>query len=166
MANARREGKAEDERWHVKKSGARFWGSGLMMQMRNERGKILGYLKILRDLTDRKQAQEKTEELTRALEQRVNERTVELQESHRQLRQLALQLTRTERMERERTAGELHDNLGQLLAFAQMKVAVISSCVSAPEEVIGAAREVREYLDGELYADAYVDLEPAWPGAV
>jgi signal transduction histidine kinase len=50
-------------------------------------------------------------------------------------------------LERERIAADLHDNLGQLLAFAQMKLAAISSCVAAPEEVVEPAREVREYLD-------------------
>src|SRR5436190_6986207 len=55
IRTARRKGRAEDERWHLRKSGTRFWGSGLMMPVRDSKGKLLGYLKIMRDLTDRKQ---------------------------------------------------------------------------------------------------------------
>jgi PAS domain S-box-containing protein len=50
---ARREGRAEDERWHVRKDGTRLWGSGLMQRLDDERtGEQLGYLKIVRDRTE------------------------------------------------------------------------------------------------------------------
>jgi PAS domain S-box-containing protein len=140
LARARKNGSAQNERWHLKKDKSRFWGSGLMMVLRDEKQKHIGYVKILRDLTERKTAQDQLMELNRNLEERVSERTAELGE-------LARQLTRTERLERERIASDLHDNLGQLLAFAQMKLAAISSCVAAPEEVVEPAQEVREYLD-------------------
>lgn len=140
LARARKDGRAQNERWHLRKDRSRFWGSGLMMLLLDDKGQHVGYMKILRDLTERKTAQDQLVELNRTLEDRVRERTKELHE-------LARQLTRTERLERERIAADLHDNLGQLLAFAQMKLATISSCVAAPEEVVEPAREVREYLD-------------------
>jgi PAS domain S-box-containing protein len=140
LARARKDGRALNERWHLRKDRSRFWGSGLMMLLRDEKQKHIGYVKILRDLTERKTAQDQLMELNRTLEERVRERTAELHE-------LATQLTRTERLERERIAADLHDNLGQLLAFAQMKLAGISAAVDAPEEVVEPAREVREYLD-------------------
>ena len=31
-------GRSEDERWHLRKDGSRFWGSGLMMRLRTGRG--------------------------------------------------------------------------------------------------------------------------------
>jgi two-component system, chemotaxis family, CheB/CheR fusion protein len=140
LARARRDGKAQNERWHLRKDGSRFWGSGLMMLLRDEKQKQIGWMKILRDLTERKTAQDQLIELNRTLEERVRERTAELHE-------LARRLTRTERLERERIAADLHDNLGQLLAFAQMKLAGISAAVDAPEAVVEPAQEVREYLD-------------------
>jgi PAS domain S-box-containing protein len=48
-------GRAEDERWHVRKNGSRFWGSGLMMPLADGSG----FVKILRDLTERRAAQER-----------------------------------------------------------------------------------------------------------
>lgn len=50
-ATARREGRAADERMHLRKDGSRFRGTGIMMLMRNQRGEAVGFVKILRDLT-------------------------------------------------------------------------------------------------------------------
>ncbi|HEX2544850.1 MAG TPA: CheR family methyltransferase [Ramlibacter sp.] len=49
---ARREGRASDERIHVRKDGSRFRGTGTMMLMRNPAGEPVGFVKILRDLTN------------------------------------------------------------------------------------------------------------------
>jgi PAS domain S-box-containing protein len=147
IATARRRGRAEDERWHLRKDGSRIWGSGLMMPLHSDDGKIAGYLKILRDLTERKAAQDSMVELNRTLEERVRQRTAELEQSHSDLAESARQVARTERIERERIAADLHDNLGQMLALAQMKVAAISSSVAIDDNIASMAREVREYLD-------------------
>ncbi len=51
MKDALRRGRASDERWHLTKSGARFWASGEMMPLLDGDGAHLGFLKILRDRT-------------------------------------------------------------------------------------------------------------------
>src|SRR5690242_13960022 len=51
---ARREGRAEDERWHRRKDGSRFWGSGVMTAIRDNGGNLLGLAKVMRDLSERK----------------------------------------------------------------------------------------------------------------
>lgn len=48
---ARNEGRAADERLHMRKDGSRFPGSGVMMLMRNQAGEAVGFVKILRDLS-------------------------------------------------------------------------------------------------------------------
>ena len=57
LAQASAAGHAEDERWHVRKNGRRFWGSGVMTALRDPKGSIRGFVKILRDETARKQAE-------------------------------------------------------------------------------------------------------------
>jgi PAS domain S-box-containing protein len=57
MSDARTYGFAEDERWHVRKNGSTFWGSGIMSPIVHD-GKLLGYVKIFRDRT-KHTAQEK-----------------------------------------------------------------------------------------------------------
>jgi two-component system CheB/CheR fusion protein len=49
---ALRDGRAADERWHVRRDGSRFWGSGVMMVLRNDAGEAVGLAKIFRDQTD------------------------------------------------------------------------------------------------------------------
>ena len=51
MAAAQREGRAHDERWHVRKSGQRFWASGELMPLRDDSRTVTGFVKILRDRT-------------------------------------------------------------------------------------------------------------------
>ncbi|HEX9995932.1 MAG TPA: PAS domain S-box protein [Abditibacterium sp.] len=59
LETARHEGRAADERWHLRKEGSRFYASGVMTALRaNPRQ---GFVKILRDLTAEKQAKEALE---------------------------------------------------------------------------------------------------------
>jgi PAS domain S-box-containing protein len=52
------DGRSEDERWHMRKDGSRFWASGLMMALRGDDGEIIGFLKIVRDETARREAED------------------------------------------------------------------------------------------------------------
>ena len=58
--SAIREGRALDERWHIRKDGSRFWGSGVMMPM-HDADRTVGLIKIFRDDTEARQAQEAQE---------------------------------------------------------------------------------------------------------
>lgn len=51
-------GRAEDERWHVRKDGYWFWASGIVTPLRDETGELRGFAKILRDFTERKRAED------------------------------------------------------------------------------------------------------------
>ncbi|MCI0756232.1 PAS domain S-box protein [Teichococcus vastitatis] len=57
MSAARLEGRAVDERWHLRKDGTRFWGAGSMTRLEDkESGTHLGYVKIVRDRTEQHEA--------------------------------------------------------------------------------------------------------------
>ena len=51
---ALREGRAEDERWHLRKDGTRFWGSGVLTPLRSNSGELRGYAKVMRDRTEQR----------------------------------------------------------------------------------------------------------------
>ena len=51
-------GKAEDKRWHVKKDGSRFFANGVMNPLRDDAGHLLGFVKVLRDDTERTTAEQ------------------------------------------------------------------------------------------------------------
>ncbi|WP_267395459.1 MULTISPECIES: PAS domain S-box protein [unclassified Sphingomonas] len=62
MRAAREEGRAIDERWHLRKDGEQFWASGEMAPLNDEAGRHIGYVKILRDRTEQHLAGQALEE--------------------------------------------------------------------------------------------------------
>jgi len=56
LETARTTGRSSDENWLVRKDGSRFWASGLITALQD--GSLQGYVKVLRDLSERKQAKE------------------------------------------------------------------------------------------------------------
>src|ERR1043165_4099891 len=48
------EGRFEDEGWRVRKDGSRFWANVIITALRDEEGKLLGFSKITRDLSERR----------------------------------------------------------------------------------------------------------------
>ena len=61
LQTARDEGRFEAEGWRVRKDGTRFWASVVIDPIRDGEGKLLGFTKITRDLTERKKTQEQLE---------------------------------------------------------------------------------------------------------
>ncbi|MBP0447340.1 PAS domain S-box protein [Roseomonas sp. SSH11] len=62
IEEARASGLSRDERWHLRKDGARFWGAGSMSRLEDaESGEHLGYCKIVRDRTEQHQAGQRLE---------------------------------------------------------------------------------------------------------
>jgi PAS domain S-box-containing protein len=56
--SALRDGRAEDERWHMRQDGSRFWGSGLLMPLKG----TSGFVKIMRDHTERHRSEQELKE--------------------------------------------------------------------------------------------------------
>jgi PAS domain S-box-containing protein len=61
LESAAREGCFEKEGWRVRKDGSQFWAHVVIDPIRNDGGDIIGYAKITRDITERREAQEKLE---------------------------------------------------------------------------------------------------------
>lgn len=59
LTTALKEGRAIDERFHMRKDGSRFWGTGLVFPLYDEEGNHRGYTKIMRNLREEKEAQDK-----------------------------------------------------------------------------------------------------------
>jgi PAS domain S-box-containing protein len=50
-------GKAAHEGWRVRKDGSRFWGNIVITALHNQMGEVIGFSKVTRDLTERKNAE-------------------------------------------------------------------------------------------------------------
>jgi PAS domain S-box-containing protein len=107
---ARAEGKYEEEGWRVRKDGTTFWSSVLITPIYNKAGKLVGYGKVTRDLTERRAAEERAlEDARRVAVQEAGlhaaeERTRELQDLAEQLRTQTIELA--QRREEAETANQ------------------------------------------------------------
>jgi PAS domain S-box-containing protein len=59
---ATREGRFADEGWRIRKDGSRFWASVVITALRTSNGQLVGFGKVTRDLTERRQAEEAVRE--------------------------------------------------------------------------------------------------------
>jgi PAS domain S-box-containing protein len=64
---ARDNGRYEEEGWRVRKDGTFFWASVVIDAIRDDHGHILGFAKITRDISERREAQQKLEKIQRQL---------------------------------------------------------------------------------------------------
>lgn len=63
------EGRATDNRWHVVKDGSLFYAFGLVFPLIGTDGEMLGYVKILQDLTERKKSEDDIKKYVKELEE-------------------------------------------------------------------------------------------------
>ena len=68
IETALKEGRATDNRWHIAKDKSLFYAYGLVFPLMGLDGEMMGYVKILRDLTDRKQSEDAIKKYIRELE--------------------------------------------------------------------------------------------------
>jgi PAS domain S-box-containing protein len=108
------EGTYEEEGLRVRKDRSRFWASILITALRDEGGTLRGFSKVTRDITERKQTEEKIRRLNETLEEQVTERTAQLIDQERRLKELVGKLVEAQEEERHRIAYEVHDGLTQI----------------------------------------------------
>ena len=104
-------GKCEDEGWRIRKDGSRFWASVVITAIRDAKGRLAGFSKVTRDLTERRAAHDRAIEDARRLAAEEAARgaaeaqTQELRSLSEQLRTQSLELER--RREEAETANRV-----------------------------------------------------------
>ena len=142
MRTAAETGSSEDERWHLRKDGTRFYVSGVMQPLKD--GKIDGFVKVARDLTER----------------------IKIEQIERD-KEMLQKLVGAQEDERKRIARDLHDELGQKLTALRLKLEnVRKSCEDT--EICGGVDEAQllakqiddgvDFLAWELRPAALDDL--------
>jgi PAS domain S-box-containing protein len=127
MEEAERNGSCVTESWRVRRDGARCWASGSLTAVRNETGKLTGFIRMARDMTGHKQIEDAQARLAGGLEVRVRERTLQMEDAQARL---AAEL---EDRVRERTL-QLEANMEELRRRN----------AEAEASAINAARELQE----------------------
>ncbi|HTL80883.1 MAG TPA: PAS domain-containing sensor histidine kinase [Bacteroidia bacterium] len=69
IETASRDGRAVDNKWHIRKDGSKFYAYGLVFPFLGINGEMLGYVKILRDLTERKKSEDSIAKYVKELEE-------------------------------------------------------------------------------------------------
>lgn len=121
----------------ISKDGRRIDVSITMSPLKDRNGRILGVSKIIRDISEQKRAQVLLHQALGELEKKVQERTAELSQANRSLRDLSDRLMQVQEDERSRLARDLHDEVGQLLTALKIDLQAIQH--SANDQFPGGA---------------------------
>lgn len=155
LALAVEQGEHSLEGWRARKDGSRFWAAVTTAALRDSAGNLRGFAKVMRDMTERKQAEEEIRKLNTELEQRVIDRTAALD--------AALKQERAARSEADASGAKVRQLLemapdGILIATQDGSVSFVNNKALEmfgyePKELLGAQVET---LIPERYRDAHV----------
>jgi PAS domain S-box-containing protein len=75
LDDAAEHGSASDDRWMRKKDGTRFWAAGITTARRDDAGRLVGYTKVMRDMTAQKRMQDELRQLAADLSEADRRKT-------------------------------------------------------------------------------------------
>jgi PAS domain S-box-containing protein len=110
LRTATDEGHADDTRWLVHKNGERFWAEGVTTAVRNHRGNVVGFAKVTRDATERRNLEQQLERSNDELQRFAYTVSHDLQEPLRTIRSYAELLSR-------RYGDKLDQDAGEFITF-------------------------------------------------
>jgi PAS domain S-box-containing protein len=155
---AGREGRYSDEGLRVRKDGTTFWANVVITALKDKEGKLLGFSKVTRDLTERRELEERSRELNKELRTRIaqqveSQRQVELRTL--QLQKLSGELLHVQDEERRRISRTLHDELGQELAALKIELDMqddtkLTPALEMVDRAIGKVRNLSYLLHPPL----------------
>ena len=179
LETAVREGKYENEAWRVRKDGTRFWASVVLDPIYDRHGELVGFAKVTRDITERRQANLELEEARAALAQSqklqalgeltggiahdFNNLMTVIRGSADLLRRVNLDEEKRERYLQAiiETADRAADLTSQLLAFSRRQ-ALRPEVIDINVRLDALGEVLSRTLDGQVTVE--LDLAPdLWP---
>jgi len=185
LEGALRVGRFEDEGWRIRKDGSRFWANVVITPMREAGGRLLGFAKVTRDLSERKRHEEerlalvRTEEARRLAEEH-KERAQALADDLRGARDKAEEATRMKDEFLATVSHELRTPLNAMLGWARMlasgslpaekmahAINTIARNAVAQNQIIDDLLDVSRIITGQLRLDVdFVDVNQVVTSAI
>jgi PAS domain S-box-containing protein len=155
----------------IRRDGTNLWVSVSAAPILDSVGRPQSAVSVVVDITDRREAEEQLQQLNLQLENRVKQRTTELQganialmESRRRLQILSQRLVEVQEEERRALARELHDRVGQTLTALNLNLTIIGNQIkdqltpTVGGRLSDSIRLVTEMID--IVRDVMSDLRP------
>ena len=184
LETAAKEGRFEEERWRVRKDGSRFWANVVLTPIRDASSRLVGFVKVTRDLTERRNAEEERLRLAQAGEAvRLRDEFLSIasHELKTPLTALQLQLLNVQKQlpaDEERRARNidrarrLADRLGQLvetlldvsrIATGKFKLNLESFDMGeAAREIVERLRDSASAAGCDLSVDVTAPIQGRW----
>jgi PAS domain S-box-containing protein len=156
---AARDGRFEDEHWRVRKDGSRFWANVVITALRDRNGKLIGFAKVTRDLTARREAEAQARRLAaeQAARAEAEHRSEELAQLNDQLQEQAAELE-AQSAELEAQAEELRaltEDLRQKNDQLESTLSDARRARDTAERAAAAATEAYRELDQFAYVASH-----------
>lgn len=130
------QGRFEDEGWRLRKDGSRFWANVAITPVREKDGTLRGFAKVTRDMTARREIEEKLKELNRELE------SFAYSVAH-DLRAPLRSILFTSHLIKEEAGGKLGDEVEKLL---DTQISSSTALASVVEDILNLTRMARKEL--------------------
>jgi two-component system CheB/CheR fusion protein len=180
MENARKEGTSLDERWHLRKDGSIFFANGVLTTIRDSSGRIRGFSKIMRDITESHRSELRLKDQEQKLRGSLAEKEALLKEIHHRVKnnlqiiaslldlqseylgQADSKAVLLEMKTRVRSIAAIHELLYTAADFSRIEFRRFVEKLA--QDVIAVHRQHATQVDVEIHAEsALLDMTQAVP---
>ena len=139
------DGRHEEEGWRTRKDGSRFWANVVYTTVRDDKGDLIGFSAVTRDVTDRKRAENELQRLNAEMQKHIAEQTEELIRTIAQRERLHEELLQAQKMESIGTlAGGIAHDFNNLLNVILGYTSLLEQSTANPNQVSANVEVIKE----------------------
>ena len=138
-------GRHEKEGWRNRKDGSQFWANVVYTTVQDDKGDLIGFSAVTRDLTDRKRAEDDLQRLNAEMQKHIAEQTEELIRTIAQRERLHEELLQAQKMESIGTlAGGIAHDFNNLLNVILGYASLLEQSAANPTQVSAGVDVIKE----------------------
>ena len=138
-------GRHEEEGWRTRKDGSEFWANVVYTTVQDDKGDLIGFSAVTRDVTDRKHAEDNLQKLNAEMQKHIAEQTEELIRTIAQRERLHEELLQAQKMESIGTlAGGIAHDFNNLLNVILGYASLLEQSAANPTQVTAGVDVIKE----------------------